>query len=237
VGAFYSSREQYPISHGNWQNRWKFSISPNTNTLRWTVKNSLGAAKDLDSQTHLALDSLYNVTGTYNGSDFEIYLNGQLDAFTSFSGLINTTTLDLTIGQVLPGDNNYNFNGVLDDIRIFNYMLPVSQISAFYDINTGIEQRSNTPLPADFTLAQNFPNPFNPSTQIRFIVPATSDRMTVRLLIFDMLGRCVDELVDGELNQGAHTVVWDASRFSSGVYYCKLVTPSGTQIRKMVLIK
>ncbi|MEK6754743.1 MAG: LamG-like jellyroll fold domain-containing protein, partial [Bacteroidota bacterium] len=112
VGAFYPTREQYPISHGSWQSRWKFSITPITNTLRWTVKNTNGQVKDLDSETHLVVDSLYNVTGVYNGSDFEIYLNGQLDAFTSFSGLIDSTTYDLTFGQDLPGDNNYNFKGV-----------------------------------------------------------------------------------------------------------------------------
>jgi hypothetical protein len=230
VGAFYSSREQYPLSHGSWQNRWKFSISPNSNT-------SLGVAKDLDSRTHLVLDSLYNVTGTYNGLDFEIYLNGQLDAFTSFSGLINTTNSALTFGQDLPGDNNYNFNGVLDDIRIFNYMLSVPQISALYDINTGIDRRSEFVLPTESALLQNFPNPFNPSTQIRFVLPPKSDGVSVRLLIFDMLGRCVDALLEGELGQGMHTIVWDASRFPSGVYYCRLVTAFGIQVRKMILIR
>ena len=234
VGAFYPTREQYPISHGSWQNRWKFSISPNTNTLRWTVKNSLGVAKDLDSQTHLVLDSLYNVTGTYNGSDFEIYLNGQLDAFTSFSGLINTTTSDLTIGQDLPGDNNYNFNGVLDELRIFNYMLPVSQISAFYDINTGVADRSHVVIPSQFALAQNFPNPFNPSTTIRFAIPSPG---FVTLKVFDVLGREIATLLRDRVAAGEYSVAWNAVSCASGVYYYKLETTNAVLVKKMILLR
>lgn len=234
VGAFYSSREQYVISHGSWQNRWKFSISPNTNVIRWTVKNSSGVAKDLDSQTHLALDSLYNVTGTFNGSDFEIYLNGQLDAFTSFSGLINTTTSNLTIGQDLPGDNSYNFNGVLDEIRIFNYMLPVSQISAFYDINTGIADRSTAVVPSQFALAQNFPNPFNPSTTIRFAIPSPG---FVTLKVFDVLGREIATLIQERVAAGEYSIPWNAARCASGVYYYKLETTNVVLVKKMILLR
>ncbi len=237
VGAFYPSREQYPISHGNWQNRWKFSITPNSNTLRWTVRNSLGTAKDLDSETHLALNTLYNVTGVYSGSDFEIYLNGQLDAFTSFSGLINITTYDLTMGQDLPGDNNWNFNGTLDEVRIYDYMLPVSQISTLYDVETGIDKTSAGSLPKEFFLDHNYPNPFNPSTVIRFSIPAKLDRTNVRLEIFDLLGRNIDTLVDGEMSEGYHSVLWNAARFPSGIYYCRLMTSLGTQVRKMILVR
>ena len=235
VGIFYPTREQYPISHGSWHGRWKFSISPITNALRWTVVNSLGVAKDLDSQTHLVLDSLYTMSpGTYNGSDFEIYLNGQLDAFTSFPGLINTTTFDLTIGQDLPGNNNYDFDGVLDDIRIFNYMLPVSQISAFYDITTGIGKRPGVVLPTQFALAQNFPNPFNPSTTIRFAMPSAG---FVTLKVFDVLGREIATLIRERVAAGEYSVPWNAVSCASGVYYYKLETANAVLVKKMILLR
>jgi hypothetical protein len=198
------------------------------------VRNSQGVPKDLDSQTHLILDSLYNVTGTYNGSDFEIYLNGQLDAFTSFSGLLNTTTSALTIGQDLPGDNNYNFNGVLDEIRIFNYMLPVSQISAFYDINTGVADQSHVVIPSQFALAQNFPNPFNPSTTIRFAIPSPG---FVTLKVFDVLGREVATLVRDRVAAGEYSVAWNAVSCASGVYYYKLETTNAVLVKKMILLR
>lgn len=236
VSAFYPTREQYPISHGNWQSRWKFSITPITNTLRWTVKNTNRGVEDLDSETHLVLDSLYNVTGVYSGSDFEIYLNGQLDAFTSFSGLINDTTCALTIGQDLPGDNNYSFKGVLDDIRIYDYALSVEQIAGLYDIGTAVTVANDPASLKRFVLYQNYPNPFNPSTIIRFNVPQDDARF-VRLEVYDVLGRRVDTLVDGEVIGGLQEVVWDASRFPSGVYYCRLMNSAGFQIRKMIVMK
>jgi hypothetical protein len=235
VGAFYTAREQYPISHGNWQNRWKFSISPNTNTLRWTLKNTLGQIKDLDTETRLVLDSLYNVTGVYDGSDFEIYLNGQLDAFTTFSGLINTTSYALTIGQDLPGDDQYNFNGMLDDVRIYNYALSLQEIAALF--LTSVPANRGGELPATFGLEQNYPNPFNPSTTITFAVPAARMQHHVILRVFDILGREVVTLVNGTLSPGVYTVAWDARSNASGVYLCRLHAENTVLVRKMLLTK
>ena len=72
ISQFYE-RESYPLSHGNWENRWKVSIT--NKHIRWTIKTNTGV-KDLDSETEIKLDSLYNVTVLYSGSDFEIYING-----------------------------------------------------------------------------------------------------------------------------------------------------------------
>ncbi|MCX6142416.1 MAG: T9SS type A sorting domain-containing protein [Ignavibacteriales bacterium] len=232
VRAFYE-REQYPISHGNWQNRWKVSIS--NKYLRWTVKTPTGT-KDLDSETQLTLDSLYNVTVIYSGADMEIYLNGALDAFSAWSGAMMTTSYDLTIGQDLPGDNNYNFKGVLDDIRIYDYALSVQQIANLFDINTAVTVTNDPGSLTSFVLYQNYPNPFNPSTIIRFNVPPPQ-RVLVRVEVYDVLGRRVDTLLDGEVVGGLQEVVWNAGRFPSGVYYCRLTTSSTTQSRKMILVK
>ena len=81
-----------------------------------------------------------------------------------------------------------------------------------------VENNKQT-LPADFALAQNYPNPFNPSTTIRFDVPVQA---RVTLTIFDGLGRKVQTLVDRQLNAGRYSEQWNATAFSSGVYYCRL---------------
>jgi hypothetical protein len=229
IGAFYT-REQYPLSHGNYQSRWKVSIS--NNHLRWTVKTGVGI-KDLDSETELKLNSWYHVTVVYSGSDFEVWLNGYLDAFTSWSGTIPTTTIDLTIGQVLPGDQNYNFNGSLDDIRIYDYALSVNQIDSLAGV-TSVEDRANTVLPAEYFLQQNYPNPFNPSTRIEYNLP---QRTAVSLGIYDVLGREVALLIHETQDAGCKSITWNTNGIPSGVYFYRLSTPLFQSTKKLVILK
>jgi hypothetical protein len=229
VGYFFD-REEYPISHGNWQNRWKVSIT--NQRIRWTVKTSAGT-KDLDSETLLTLDSLYMVTCLYDGSDYEIYINGQLDAFSSFSCTILASPVNLTIGQDLPGDNNYDFYGVLDDIRIYDFGLPLNTIINFYDIPTSI--KDNKPLiPLNSILYQNYPNPFNPSTTISFSLNKSS-RVTID--IFNPLGERVVRLINESFTPGFHKTIWNASGFPSGIYICSLTVGEKVFYQKIILLK
>jgi len=235
VKQFYD-RESYPLSHGNWENRWKVSIT--NKRIRWTVKTDAGT-KDLDSETELMTDSLYNVTVLYDGSDYEIYINGELDAFSSFSGLILTTSIDLMIGQVLPDNNQYNFNGILDDIRIYNYALSYSEIQALNDFPTGIKNQSDDGKPLDYSLLQNYPNPFNSQTIISFQVKAAGK---VVLEIYDALGDKVKSLLNEVRNKGYYHEPWDGKdnfgrAVSSGVYFYRLNSDGFIKTKKMLLIK
>jgi hypothetical protein len=239
VRGSYAGREQYPISHGNWQNRWKLSISPVTNRLRLTVKNTLGQVKDLDGETSLILDSTYSIAGWYSGSDLELYLNGELDAFVPFSGLLNTTASALTIGQSLPGDNNYDFNGVLDDIRIYDYALSLQEIASL--VVTSVHQRDVTGIPATFALEQNYPNPFNPGTTIGFTIAGVGHEAIgtrrVKLAVYDVLGREVAVLVDENRLPGTYEVRWNASGMASGLYFCRMRSGDFLQTRTMLVLR
>jgi hypothetical protein len=88
--------------------------------------------------------------------------------------------------------------------------------------------------PEDFTLAQNYPNPFNPTTVISYQLPVNSE---VRLEVYDMLGRNVATLVDGRVAAGRHTVNFDASNLSSGVYLYRLQAGSQIMTRKLTILK
>ncbi len=93
----------------------------------------------------------------------------------------------------------------------------------------------NPPLaPADFKLQQNFPNPFNPTTTIQFTLPRAAG---VTLKVFDMLGREVATLLEGELRAGAHSVVFEARDLSSGFYFYKLQVDNLLMVKKMLLMK
>ncbi len=89
-------------------------------------------------------------------------------------------------------------------------------------------------LPAKFELQQNFPNPFNPITTIQFTTPFET---RVKLKIFDLLGREVATLVDGELPGGDHRTVFDAKGFASGIYFYRLEAGTMMIARKLILLR
>jgi uncharacterized protein DUF4397/type IX secretion system substrate protein len=89
-------------------------------------------------------------------------------------------------------------------------------------------------LPSTYDLETNYPNPFNPSTMIRFSTPQTG---TVRLAVYDLLGREVRVLVDGLVNAGDHEVRFDAKDLPSGTYLYRLETGSGSLARQMLLVR
>jgi subtilisin-like proprotein convertase family protein len=94
-------------------------------------------------------------------------------------------------------------------------------------------------MPAVLALRGNYPNPFNPSTHIRFDLPV---RGHVSLQVFDLAGHLVRTLVDEVREPAAHDVVWDGTdnagrTVSSGAYYCRLTSGSGTATAKMLLLK
>jgi hypothetical protein len=89
-------------------------------------------------------------------------------------------------------------------------------------------------VPGTFRLFQNYPNPFNPTTTIQYSVPSSQ---YVSLKIYDVLGREVASLVDGTRQPGTYTVTWDASGFSSGVYFYRLMAGSFVGTKKLVLVR
>jgi hypothetical protein len=106
------------------------------------------------------------------------------------------------------------------------------------DFVTDVEDK-NENLPASYALSQNYPNPFNPSTTIDYSLP---ERSKVRLVIYNVLGRQVTTLVDGEQSPGFHTARWNGEngngdRVASGVYLYRLEAEGFTESKKMILLK
>ena len=104
-------------------------------------------------------------------------------------------------------------------------------------LTTNVGEQSK--LPATYALLQNFPNPFNPATTLRYELP---QRVDVLLVIYDVGGEEVVRLADGPQQPGNHQAVWDGRaaggrEVPSGLYIARLVTPTRTQSIKMVLLK
>jgi serine protease AprX len=100
-------------------------------------------------------------------------------------------------------------------------------------VTTGISSNNNE-VPKQFRLYNNYPNPFNPSTRINFDIASQTN---AKLVIYDILGREVMKLIEGNLKPGSYSYELKADNLPSGVYFYRLVTDSFTDTKKMLLIK
>lgn len=122
----------------------------------------------------------------------------------------------------------------------------VASLGYVYDLSNSTESASPKPMaaragqvPTSLVLEQNFPNPFNPETEIYYTLPAAG---SVRLALYDLTGRLVMMLFEGEQQAGRHIIRWHGRDshgrpVGSGVYFCRLETPAAMQTRKFVLAK
>lgn len=128
--------------------------------------------------------------------------------------------------EITVSGGQHSFDMVPGEYRIFT--------TRQFTIGTSSENEWTGDDPVSFKLHQNYPNPFNPSTNIMFDVPETG---LVKLEVFDITGRKVADLVNGVRTQGSHTVSFDASDLSSGIYFARFTAAGSVQTQKMMLLK
>jgi hypothetical protein len=217
------------IKNGSLQiaNRAIFSILPGSASLHATVGQKDSAQFVVRNTGNIALTSSISVIGLSS-------------AFTVSPTTVNVNAGDSAKVKVYfqpsvtgPDSATIRFN--TNDPYHLLVNVPVKGNPVTTSVGPSFEV-----VPSTFSLGQNFPNPFNPSTIIRYGLPATS---TVRLVVFNILGQEVDRLVDAEQSAGIHSVTWFA-RVPSGVYFYKLEATASDrsaggfkEIRKMVLMR
>ncbi|UCE18654.1 MAG: T9SS type A sorting domain-containing protein [Gemmatimonadota bacterium] len=116
---------------------------------------------------------------------------------------------------------------ICDDINN-NSMVPAGVIPL------EIEEIAYKHVSSSYSLAQNSPNPFNPTTSISYSLPEAS---RVKVEVYNLLGQVIDVLVDAEQQAGYHVVQWDASDMATGVYFYRLTAGAFTATKRMVLMK
>ncbi|MFH0734009.1 MAG: endonuclease [bacterium] len=160
-----------------------------------------------------------------NNYGFEIekkseYTNWEKIGFITGNGNSNVTNFyTFTDKQVLPATCYYKLKQI-DNDGTFKY-------SETIKIESGIK-------PDNFILYQNYPNPFNPSTVINYYVP---QKNKVSLVVYDMLGKVIAELVNEEKESGLYSVNFDSNNISSGVYFYTLQSGEYTKTNKMTLLR
>lgn len=145
--------------------------------------------------------------------------------------------LNYGAGDSAPDNPDVNGNAGPDSLINLALVEPDKNNDGLPDPTLFISDIKEIPgesLPKEFSLAQNFPNPFNPSTRIQFSLP---ERSVVQLKIYDVLGRELMTLLDEERAAGTWSVNADMSLYSSGIYFYQLVTPKFSEVRKMMLVK
>lgn len=154
-----------------------------------------------------------------------------------------TMPLELKVSFTIGQDSLIRvMNDANNQVYSFTFSRKPSALQ--FDPNNGIvlkqggisDVAESAGLPGELSLEQNFPNPFNPTTDIRFTIPAGAIHET-SLRVYDILGREVAVLVNERKNPGTYTVAFDAGGLASGVYFYRLTAGSFDQTRRMLLLR
>ena len=147
----------------------------------------------------------------------------------------------VSVEAIQAGTRSWKFNGMFDRVTLVVVHSEPDVSGSKFTYGASWSREANPVaneeepvLPTQITLAQNFPNPFNPSTAIRFVLPTA---MPVRLVVYDALGRRMAVLADGLRPAGTHEVRLDATDWPSGLYLYTLETPTRQRTRTMRLVK
>ena len=211
--------EQFILSHGSWEERYKVSIIPNQK-VRWTVKTNF-ATVDLDADSVVRAGRYDHYTAVYTGYSMELYRNGKLSSFIPQTGLIQTTAKSLTIARKDDATTNYNFIGAVDEVRIYDAELSQSLIKL---------------LPATFKLKATgadtvsavlkiIPNPF----VNEFTVSLPNGETVGKKEVFDLLGKSVFVAIS------ASPIV--QLTIPNGFYIVRITSGTGKQYKAKIIKK
>jgi hypothetical protein len=168
--------------------------------------------------------SITKVKFTVEGDAPNLTLTAMVNDQFALSGMIGDATEKIASGHIAFG---YDRGTTVD--AYINY--------AAFDFTpyiTDVKDETQNIIAQDFQLYQNYPNPFNPTTTITFNLPKSE---FVTLKIYDILGNEVAVLVNNEMNSGIHSINWNASQLSSGVYIYTISSQGKVMSNKMLLLK
>ncbi len=212
---------------------WKFSIDNSGHLGFYALnKKELGYnAGWIKTETVLPTDMWSLVTTTYNGRELKIYIDS-LEAVTENTlGKLDTSSTKIYIGSANSATGF--FNGSIDDVKIYNYALSKDEVKELVKIPTSVNNIGTT-APNFYSLKQNYPNPFNPSTVISFSIPVVGN---TELSVYDILGQKVATLINEKLHVGSYSYKFNASKLTSGIYFCRLHSGNYSSTKKMLLVK
>jgi len=175
-------------------------------------------------------DVIY-ATGINNNKIYKVQTDGSGQSEFAGTGIAGSKNGHISVAT-FNGPNGIAATSSGDTLYISDFNS--STLRRIIGINTPIGTKVSGLLPKEYLLSQNFPNPFNPVTSIEYTLPMASE---IVLMIYNIRGENVVRLIEGGQSAGYHSVVWDASNVSSGIYFYRLQAGDFVQTRKMVLLK
>ena len=178
----------------------------------------------------------YDSAGASNTSDKIMYRYANQTTPTTFAAPVQISQFypQPSIKRYIPSLFEYYDTG--GDLGVIWVGIDGGARKLFFDRYNAVVgiSHNGSQIPDAFSLSQNYPNPFNPATKIDFAVPVNG---FVSVKVYDLLGREVAALVEKEMKAGIYTVDFDASKFSSGVYFYRLNSGKFTATKKMILVR
>lgn len=199
--------------------------------IRWQIASGTNFSI-VDGAIFVTDGNWHHIAGTYDGSTQKLYVDGILDAQKSFSGSLNEITFPLYLGATLSGGNRVAyFNGLIDEVRISNI--------ARTDFPSGSTDDKINPMAKEFSLKQNYPNPFKQNTTINYQLPKAGK---VGLKVYSITGQLLNTLVDGNQASGSHSIRWNgmneqSQKAAAGVYIYRLSFDAKNLIQKLIYLK
>ncbi|MDP8228009.1 MAG: T9SS type A sorting domain-containing protein [Candidatus Electryoneaceae bacterium] len=204
---------------------------------------------DLERETEHTFDVEFYGRGTETVTVRAILIRGEdADYLTaSINGEVveefdveSEQTVNLTLTYLAPAGDH--FFGEEDDLGTTVRIVSNSENLGQFSLNIfggtidpqGVNENVRPGVPAEYSLSQNYPNPFNPTTTVDF---ALADAGNVNLSLYDMNGRLVMDMFNGQLSAGYHSIDINAEGFSAGVYLYRLTAGDFSAAHKMVLMK
>ena len=176
-----------------------------------------------------ALKSFYYVYGNKLWGQYGFY-----DAFNLSQNWYASSYIAIDEGPIIDMIENYRSQLLWKNFMANPEIQPMLDAIGFVSDNTDVSERIGNKIPGNYALKNNYPNPFNPSTNIEFSI---SKAGPVSLKVYDILGKEVQTLVDEEINSGNYKVTFDAHGLSSGIYFYVLKAGGKVFTKKMCLLK
>jgi hypothetical protein len=188
------------------------------------VKTNTGVA-DLDGSAPIELNRYYHVAVLYTGYSMELYVDGTLDAFKSFSGTIQASTRPITIGRMDNTETLYSLRGSVDEFKLWDTEISIPQIEKLktqWATPIGIEEND--------LIARIWPNP---ATDV-ILVEFKGHEKIESISLISPEGK---EMKNTKIGKSIDRVQVSVSEFPSGIYFLRIILSDGRVVNRKVIVK